>query len=478
MLKIFNTLPRKLEEFKPLHDNKVTFYHCGPTVYWVQHIGNLRGMTMADLARRSLEYMGYDVDFVRNYTDVGHLTSDEDAGEDKMEKGAKREGLTPQEIADKYIKLFEADTSALNIISPDFRPRATEYVEKMIEITQTLLDKGFAYITPKAIYFDVTKFPEYNKLNRQKMEMNRKGAGFGSVEDPDKKNPEDFSLWFFRTGTHKNALQYWKSPFSSSEVENGNGFPGWHIECSAMAISLLGETIDIHMGGIEHIAVHHTNEIAQSECYTGKSFVKYWMHNEHLLIDDEKMSKSVGNVYNLSDIIDKGYDPIDLRYFFLQSHYRSKQNFTWEALTAAKTASDKIINILAGFAKEVDMNDLKSKDNKYIQAFQKALSEDFNIPAALAVLWDTTKATDLSASEKFASILSYDSVLGLNLKQRVDFKLNSKQEFSSEVEALLKLRLEARNNKNWKESDRIRDLLSSQHSVKVKDTAEGQIIEN
>lgn len=476
MLKIYNTLPRELEEFKPLNDNKVTFYHCGPTVYWVQHIGNLRGMTMADLARRTLMYMGYDVRFARNYTDVGHLTSDEDEGEDKMEKGAKREGLTPQEIADKYINLFEHDTAALNILEPDFKPRATEYVSQMIEITQGLLEKGYAYTTPKAVYFDITKFPHYNDLNRQKLEKNRKGAGFGSVEDPEKKNPEDFALWFFRTGTHKNALQYWPSPFNSPEVENGNGFPGWHIECSAMSISLLGETLDIHMGGIEHIAVHHTNEIAQSESYTGKPFVNYWMHNEHLLIDNEKMSKSIGNVYNLSDIIDKGFDPIDLRYFFLQSHYRSKQNFTWEALKAAKTSRDKIISSLSSIAKELNLDSLKFKENNHSEDFKTALAEDFNITAALAVLWDTLKA-DLAAEDKLATILKFDEVLGLKLKEAVEAKLAEKLELQPEVEDLLKQREEARKNKDWKESDRIRDLLSSEYSLTVKDTDKGQVVE-
>lgn len=485
MLRIFNTLSRSLEEFKPIIDGKVTFYHCGPTVYWTQHIGNLRGMTMADLIRRSLTYKGYEVIFARNYTDVGHLTSDEDEGEDKMEKGAKREGLSPDEIAEKYIKIFENDTRQLNIIDPDFRPRATEYVKQMIEITNKLLKDGYAYLTPRAVYFDVSKFPDYNKLNRQKIDKNRQGAGFGSVEDSDKKNPQDFALWFFRTGVHKNALQYWKSPFPSPEVEDGYGFPGWHIECSAMATELLGKTIDLHMGGIEHIAVHHTNEIAQSECFTGKKFVNYWLHNEHLLIDNEKMSKSVGNVYNLADIVSKGYSPMDLRYLFLQSHYRSKQNFTFEALNAAKTSRLKIVNTLFKIKEtnKIDISQITSSStvsqNKYRLEFEKKLGEDFNIPAALSQVWEVLGDQMLTEKEKFELILDFDNVLGLNLAASLR-QQNTEQidtTIPNEVKDLLEARAKARDRKEWVESDRIRDLLLAEFKIKVEDTATGQKIE-
>lgn len=474
-MRIYNTLSRTLEDFKPQNNSEVTFYQCGPTVYWVQHIGNLRAMTMADLVRRSLVYLDYNVKFARNYTDVGHLTSDEDEGEDKMEKGAKREGKTPQEIADKYINIFEQDTNALNILEPDYKPRATEYVEKMIEITQVLLDKGFAYVTPKAVYYDITKFPEYNKLNRQNLEKNRKGAGFGSVEDPDKKNPEDFALWFFRTGAHKNALQFWPSPFNSLEVENGNGFPGWHIECSAMSIKLLGETLDIHMGGIEHISVHHTNEIAQSEAYTGKKFTNYWLHNEHLLIDNEKMSKSAGTAYTLEDITNKGYDPLDLRYFFMQAHYRSKQNFTWEALSASKSANDKILSIIVSLSENLSIDNLVEVDSNSKEKFAKAISEDFNIPAALAVVWDVLKS-NLSTQQKLTTILDFDKVLGLNLKARLLEKLDNNQEISPEIQKLLDERQTARTNKDWSKSDSLRDILQSKYNITVKDTEKGQEI--
>ncbi|MDD4611282.1 MAG: class I tRNA ligase family protein, partial [Patescibacteria group bacterium] len=238
---LYNTLTREKEEFKPIKKGKVGFYHCGPTVYWTQHIGNMRGMTCADVIVRTLKYSGYDVTHIRNYTDVGHLTSDEDEGEDKMEKGAKREGLSPDDIARKYIKIFEQDTAALNILEPNIKARATEHVPEMIKMAESLISKGYAYATDLAIYFDVNKFKDYGNLSGQRVEDKEAGAGKGEVSDPQKRNPEDFAVWFFRAGAHKNALQFWPSPFQSPLVENGNGFPGWHIECSAMSKKYLGD---------------------------------------------------------------------------------------------------------------------------------------------------------------------------------------------------------------------------------------------
>lgn len=276
VLKIYNTLTRRKEEFKPLQAGKASFYYCGPTVYWTQHIGNLRGVFCADSIWRSLEYLGYQVKFVSNYTDVGHLTGDNegdaDLGEDKMEKGAKREGKTPQEIAEKYIAIYEQDIKDLNILSPTVRCRATDYIPEMIEMTRILLEKGFAYATDLAIYFDVSRAENYTQLSGQKLEEQMAGGGKGVVEDKQKKHSADFVLWFFKAGRHKNALQFWQSPFQSALVKNGAGFPGWHIECSAMAKKHLGATIDLHMGGIEHIPIHHTNEIAQSESANGVKF--------------------------------------------------------------------------------------------------------------------------------------------------------------------------------------------------------------
>lgn len=473
MLKIFNTLGRELQPFKPIQKNEVSFYQCGPTVYWTQHIGNMRAVVMGDLIRRSLMYMEYDVKYVRNYTDFGHLTSDSDEGEDKMEKGAKREGLSPKEIADKYIKEFEVDVNRLNVLEPTVTARATDYLKYMIEMIQELLDKGYAYSTPSAIFFDVSKFDKYTELSGQKLDQNKLGEGHGDVSDSNKRNPADFALWFFRTGAHKNALQYWPSPFESSEVENGYGFPGWHIECSAMAKANLGDTLDLHMGGVEHIPIHHTNEIAQSEAANGKDYVHYWVHNEHLDVDGTKMSKSLGNVYNLSNIIEKGYNPLALRYFFLQSQYRSKQNFTFEGLDAASKAYERLVNFVRTWAKEseeINRPDY-SIDEDFKKRFVEALEDDFNVPAALSIAWELTKS-DLPSFIKLETILDFDRVLGL----RLDSSLSDPESLEIPLEAkiLLEERNVARLNKDFKKSDELRDKLKDEFGLIVKDTAKGQ----
>jgi cysteinyl-tRNA synthetase len=292
---IYNTLTRKKDLFKPIKKGQVSFYQCGPTVYWTQHIGNMRAMVISDVINRTFKYFDFDVKFVRNYTDVGHLTSDADTGEDKMEKATKRENISPKEISEKYIKIFENDLNDLNTLSPSFKPKATEYIDEIIKMVKILIEKGYAYQTDLAIYFDITKAKDYTKLSKQNLEENITGAGTADVEDPNKKHSADFSVWFFKAGKHKNALQYWKSPFSSPLVENGEGFPGWHIECSAMIRKILGKTIDIHMGGIEHVPVHHTNEIAQSEAVNNCPLADYWVHNEWLVVDNSKMAKSEGS---------------------------------------------------------------------------------------------------------------------------------------------------------------------------------------
>lgn len=472
MLKVYNTLTKSLEEFKPIKDNKVSFYHCGPTVYWVQHIGNMRGMTLADLIRRSLIYLGYDVTFVRNYTDVGHLTGDNigdaDSGEDRMEKASKRENLDPQSIAKKYIDSFEEHTGALNILEPNHKPVASEYIEQMHKMIKVLIDKGYAYETDKAVYFDVSKFQNYTDLSGQVLEKNRAGQGKGDVSDPDKRNSHDFALWFFKTGAHKNALQYWPSTFHSKEVQNGEGIPGWHIECSAMAGDLLGKTIDFHMGGVEHISIHHTNEIAQSESANGVKFVNYWLHNEHLLIDGKKMSKSGGTAYILDDILARGYDPIILRYFFLNAHYRSKQNFTWDALEGANLSYKRLTK---------QINQLDTTDDKgevaelYKQRFIQALENDFNIPEALALLWELIKS-DVSENDKLATVLDFDKVLGLNLGKKKQVAIDSK------AEELLEKRILARKLGDWTESDALRDRLKEEFEIIIEDTPEGQRVIN
>ena len=465
-------MTRSLEEFRPIKQNKVSFYHCGPTVYWIQQIGNMRGMTMADLIRRSLIYLEYDVTFVRNYTDVGHLTGDNigdaDSGEDRMEKASKRENLDPQTIAKKYIDLFEKDALSLNILEPDHKPVASAYIDQMQEMISELLKNGYAYETDKAVYFEVSKFPNYTELSGQILEKNRAGGGKGDVNDPDKRNSHDFALWFFKTGAHKNALQYWPSPFHSKEVENGEGIPGWHIECSAMAGELLGKTIDMHMGGVEHISIHHTNEIAQSESANGIKFVNYWLHNEHLLIDGKKMSKSEGTAYVLDDIIEKGYDPIILRYLFLNAHYRSKQNFTWESLEGASQAYKRLKKQISQFQ---DVEGEGEISELYKQRFIQALENDFNIPEALALLWELLKSEKKDA-DKLATIKDFDRVLGLNLIGRI------KVEIDPIAQELIEKRRLAKKLGNWTESDQLRDRLKEEFAIVIEDTPEGQRVIN
>lgn len=482
-----NTLSRKKEIFKPLKKGifgkpKVGIYHCGPTVYWHQTIGNMRAMVMADVVRRTFLLNGYKVNFVRNYTDVGHLTGDNlgdaDSGEDRMEKAAKRERLSPLSIADKYIKAFNKDISSLNVLPPTHAPRATDHIPEMIKMVEALIKNGCAYATPHAIYFDVEKFPEYTKLSGQKLDELETGEGHGSVGDPDKRNRHDFAVWFFKAGAHKDALQTWPSPFVSPLVENGRGFPGWHIECSAMSKKYLGETFDVHMGGIEHVPIHHTNEIAQSECANCAKFVNYWLHNEHLLVDGKKMGKSEGNAYLMKDIAEKGFDPLALRYFFLQAHYRSKQNFTWEALLAASKALEKLREFVSGVPQSGKI--LPS----YMELFTKSTNDDFNAAGALAVTWDLIKDKSASDADKKATILKFDEVLGLNLSKlrvlRAETGIYSVKEGSArlahvtaEANALLGEREAARTAKNWKKSDELRDKLASL-GYEVKDTPQGQ----
>lgn len=452
MLKIYNTLTRRKEIFKPIEKNKVRFYQCGPTVYWTQHIGNLRAMTMADFITRSLRYLDFDVKFVRNYTDVGHLTGDDDTGEDKMEKGVKREGLTPHEIADKYIKIFENDTNNLNIIEPDVKPRVTDHIQEIIDMTQILLDKSFAYQTELAVYFDVSKAKDYTKLSRQDLSKQKYGSGIGEISDPNKQHPSDFALWFFKAGKHKNALQTWKSPW-------GVGFPGWHIECSVMAKKHLGNSLDIHMGGVEHIPIHHTNEIAQSESANGVTFVNYWIHNEHLLVNNKKMAKSEGTSFSLQEIQDKGFNPLALRYLFLQAHYQSKQNFTWQAMKAAQ----KGLKRLREQIKNLGVDTTGKINQRYKNDFIEKINNNFNFPQSLAIAQKLLKL-DLPGKDKLATILDFDKVFGLKLSEpQIPTKI------PREIKNLMKKRKAAREIKNWVEADILRKKIT-EAGYEIKDT--------
>ena len=477
-MKLYNTLTKKIEEFKPIKKGEVKLYHCGPTVYWTQHIGNLRGMFCADLAVRTFKYLGYKVKHIRNYTDVGHLTSDGDEGEDKMEKGVRREGSNPQEIAIKYIKIFEQDTKELNLLEPTVKPMATEHINEMIEMTQTLVDKKYAYTTDLAIYFDISKVKNYTKLSGQILKENIQGAGKSDVSDPQKKHPSDFALWFFKAGTHKNALQYWTSPFDSRLVENGQGFPGWHIECSAMSKKYLGDTLDIHMGGIEHIPVHHTNEIAQSESANGVPFSNYWLHNEHLLVDNKKMAKSEGTSFSLQEIKEKGFNPLSLRYLFLTANYRSKLNFTWKSLEANQNTLNRLYDFVASnngrcelsLASKADYTKSQSKNSdlsilNYKNQFQNALENNFDTPKALALIWEMIRSKEISYDDKKTALLEFDKVLGLDLDKI------KKEEIiiPDDIKELIKQREKARKNKDWELSDELRDKINKR-GYATKDT--------
>lgn len=453
MLNVFNTLSRFREEFQPAVPERVTLYQCGPTVYWTQHIGNLRAAVLADLIVRSLRYLGHEVTYVRNYTDVGHLASDADEGEDRMARGAVREGLTPEAIAAKYIQIFEADTKALNVDEPGQKPRATAYIPQMIDFVTQLIEKDYAYATDLAVYFDISKARDYTRLSGQDLSANIAQAGRGEVTDPAKRQSADFALWFFKAGTHASAIQTWPTAgkLTSPLVADGEGFPGWHIECSAMIRECFhADTIDIHMGGIEHIPVHHTNEIAQSEALTGAPLARYWLHNEHLTVDGTKMSKSAGTTYSLAELVDKGYDPLALRYFYLQAHYRSKQNFTDEALDGARNALTSLRQKCAAMSG----HDGGSVDEQFKQAFVTALEDDFNIPQALAVVWDVLKS-DRSDADKLATILDFDRVLGLGLASaRV-------VDIPADVRQLADERWAAKQAQDWARADELRSAIEA-----------------
>src|SRR5258708_7659675 len=342
MLKLFNTLTRKVEEFESLNPPKVGMYACGPTVYHYQHIGNYRRYINDDILIRVLRANNFQVKHVMNITDVGHLTSDEDAGEDKMEKGAMELGQTVEKVAKFYEDDFWKSIEALNIYPPDVIAPATEHINAQIKLIEQLEKNGLVYQTPEAIYFDVSKFPGYGKLSGQNINEKEIGVRSEVVEDSHKKHPQDFAVWFFTVGHHKDHTMRWSSPW-------GEGFPGWHIECSAMSMEYLGHTLDIHTCGVDHIPVHHENEIAQSEGATGEQFVKYWVHHEFLLVDGQKMSKSLKNLFVLKDLKDKGIEPLAYRYLILTAHYRDKLNFTWESLQAAQNALNNLREIVRGW---------------------------------------------------------------------------------------------------------------------------------
>ncbi|MEW6686922.1 MAG: cysteine--tRNA ligase [Candidatus Edwardsbacteria bacterium] len=455
-LKFFNTLTRKREEFVPLREDWVGMYTCGPTVYDYAHIGNFRTYIFEDILRRVLEYNGYQVKHVMNVTDVGHLTSDADEGEDKMLEGAKREKKTPWEIAEYYSKDFFENLLRLNILKPHIICKATEHIPEMIDLVQRLFERGYAYEISDGIYFDVSKLRKFGQLSGQILEEQEAGA---RIEvNPEKKHPADFALWRKASPNH---IMQWDSPW-------GKGFPGWHIECSAMNMKYLGETIDIHCGGVDHIPIHHENEIAQSEGATGKQFVRYWLHGQFLQVDGGKMAKSLGNFYRLQDLEAKGIEPLAFRYFCLTGQYRTPLNFTWESIRSARNGLWNLREEILRRRRETEDFD-KSEVERLQKNFLEAINDDLNMPQALSIVWEAIKV--LSGKTWWKLILQFDRVLGLGL-DKLDEIEKEMTTIPPKIEELRIKRDEARKKKEWKTADELRKKAEEQGYL-FEDTPEG-----
>ncbi len=447
VLKLYNTLSRKKEEFKPIKKGEVGMYTCGPTVYWYQHIGNLRSYIFSDILKRVLLWNRYKVKQVMNVTDVGHLTSDADIGEDKMEKAAKKEGKSAWQIAEFYWKIFKEDFKKLNIIGPDIWCKATEHISEQIALIQKLEKKSYTYKTSDGIYFNTSKLKDYGKLARLKIKNLQAGKRIAIGE---KKNKTDFALWKFSEEKGKRQ-QEWDSPF-------GVGFPGWHIECSAMSMKYLGEHFDIHTGGEDHIPIHHTNEIAQSEAATGKKFVNYWLHGAFLTFKGEKVSKSKGGLYTISELEEKEFSPLDYRYFTFTAHYKTPLNFSLENLKQAQQAYKRLKSIT------VEIKDDGKINQKYLDKFEFVINNDLDVPSAIAVLWNLVR--DKKAKGKYRTIEKIDEVLGLDLLKK------EKEEVPKEIQELAKQREKARKETNFELADKLREEIQKKGWI-VEDTGKG-----
>ncbi len=448
----YNTLTKQKDLFKPIEEGKVKIYSCGPTVYKDATIGNMRTNLLNDTLRRVLKYNGYELKHVMNITDVGHLVSDGDEGEDKMLKSAREEHKSPLEIAEHYTKLFFRDLERLNIETPEVVCKATDHIKEMLEMVQKIMKNGYAYETSTAIYFDVSKLDKYGILSG--INLNDQKAGARVDIDPEKRNPYDFALWIKAPENH---LMKWDSPW-------GPSYPGWHIECSAMSTKYLGEEFDIHTGGIDLVPTHHENEIAQNKGACGKNPAHYWIHGEYLLINGGKMSKSLGNTYLIDDIIARGYSPLAYRLFNYSCHYRGKLNFTWEGIESANTS---LIRLREGYQKHLNGNSdisdeiIADMENR----FHQAINDDMNMPLALSVVWEAVKYPE--KSPKIAQLLKkFDTVLGIKIDEVQETKI------PQEILDLVEERKQARSDKNWSESDRLRDLIAEKGYI-VKDTKDG-----
>ena len=462
-VRLYNTMSRTVEDFKPIREGEVGMYCCGPTVYNYAHIGNLRTYVFEDLLHRTLVKAGYHVKHVMNITDVGHLTGDGDDGEDKLAKSARENGRSVWDIAAFYTDAFFRDEEALDIIRPDIVCRATDHIQAMIDIIRRLEEKGHTYISGGNVYFSIDTIDDYGKLARLNLDDLKEGA---RIEvDSNKRNPKDFVLWFTNS-KFKDQVMVWPSPW-------GTGYPGWHIECSAMSSEYLGDHFDIHCGGIDAIPVHHTNEIAQSEAAFGvKPWVDYWCHGEFLLNDKGKMSKSSGEFLTLSVLVDKGYDPLDYRYFCLTGHYRSQLKFSFESLDQARSARQTLVRKIAQYRKEcTPAAVLDGKTRGYLDSFYEAMFNDLKAPQALGVLWSMLRDPSLDDDQKLAAVLDMDSILGLSL-DRVEAVQDEVAVADSEALELLARRSEAKKAKDWAQADEIRDRLSRM-GYKVVDTPSG-----
>ncbi len=440
MIKLYNTLTKKEEVFEPIKKDEVTLYSCGPTVYWYAHIGNLRAYIFVDILKKTLEYNEYKVKHVINITDVGHLTSDEDTGEDKLEKGAKRENKTVWEVAEYYTKAFQTNLKQLNIKEPSIWTKVTDYIPEQIDIIKKLEEKGFTYIIEDGVYFDTSKLNNYGKLwGSDKVEL-KAGARVEMVDG--KKNITDFALWKFSPKNEKRQME-WESPW-------GIGFPGWHTECVAMAAKELGVPIDIHTGGIDHIQIHHTNELAQSDAIYNKELANFWLHNEFLILKTKKMSKSKGEILRVETLIEKNINPLAYRYLCLGAHYRSELAFSWESIENAQNSLyslySKVRNLdqREGFSTE--------KIDQYKKEFLDSINHDLDTPKALALLWKILKSSELNDNEKYILALEFDKIFGLKLDQ-----LEKDEEAPEEIKKLSKKREKYRKNKDWQKADEVRE---------------------
>ena len=454
----YNTLTKSKEKFTPIDEKEVRMYSCGPTVYKDATIGNMRTNIFQDVLRRVLRYNGYKIKHVMNITDVGHLVSDGDEGEDKMLKSAREEHKTPLEIAEHYTKLFFNDLKALNIETPEIVCKATDHIKEMLEYVEKLVERGYAYETSTAIYFDISKLDKYPVLSNLNLEEQKAGARVDV--DPEKRNPYDFALWIKAPENH---LMKWDSPW-------GPSYPGWHIECSAMGRKYLGEQFDIHTGGIDLIPTHHENEIAQSKGACGKVPARFWLHGEYLLIDGGKMSKSLGNVYLIKDFIERGYDPIVYKLFSYSSHYKNKLNFTWEGIESASKSLERLKN---GYKAHLEGKDEITENivKEYEERFHKAINDDLNMPSAMGVVWEVVR--NEKKSPKLAKLLlKFDTVLGLKIDEETS---KEKTDIPEEILELVQERQEARKNKDWAKSDELRELINEK-GYDIKDTKEGMEI--